>query len=176
MVNSVTVQIKGEIITSGSAPGGTTAFLDLSETLWSKTMGDPRNPEGSSAQKWGEKLQGDYCWPFSIELPRDVTLVAKNRPSGDVFRLPQTFLERFSKAGIQYKLEVRFTRSRLKIDNMWVLEMDQMFSSQFLAEYKQPSTTSPYLNPRLRLCSGGWHTKSAALFSLRILIRRAGAL
>jgi len=91
-------------------------FVELPTTLWSRSMGDPRNPssDGNRA-KWSDKLKGTYVWPFSITLPPTVSLPFVERE--EVFRLPESFFERHTRGQIEYEIAVRFTRAKLRSDH-----------------------------------------------------------
>ncbi|KAJ7170803.1 hypothetical protein C8R43DRAFT_944646 [Mycena crocata] len=111
-IHAVIISIKGRIIT-GATPSEMVCFLDLPTTLWSRSMGNPRNPGG---EKWSEKLSGKYVWPFSISMPPTVSLSSGRRELEEVFRLPQTFFERHTRAQVEYEVAVRFTRTKLRSD------------------------------------------------------------
>ncbi|KAJ7261798.1 hypothetical protein B0H12DRAFT_1322015 [Mycena haematopus] len=112
-IHAVILSIKGQIIT-GATPSEMVPFIDLSTTLWSRSVGDPRNPT-SDGNKWSEKLKGKYIWPFSISLPPTVSLPFVGR--NEVFRLPETFFERHTRGQIEYEIAVRFTRAKLRSDH-----------------------------------------------------------
>ncbi|KAF8206243.1 hypothetical protein K438DRAFT_1756332 [Mycena galopus ATCC 62051] len=112
-IHSVALSIRGQIIT-GATPSEMVTFIDLPMTLWSRSMGDPRNP-GAGGDKWSEKLKGTYVWPFSISLPPTVSLPFAGRDQ--VFRLPETFFERHTRGQIEYEVAVRFTRAKLRSDH-----------------------------------------------------------
>ncbi|KAF7312490.1 hypothetical protein MIND_00262700 [Mycena indigotica] len=110
----VTIQIRGSIVT-GPSEHDRLAFLDISTPLWLKGMPNPRDTESDS----GGRLSGDYHWPFSIPLPRDVILPdAKGKHGGmKTYQLPQTFLERTTRASVFYELFVHIARSTFRVDN-----------------------------------------------------------
>ncbi|KAJ6531971.1 hypothetical protein B0H19DRAFT_1242118 [Mycena capillaripes] len=114
-IHSVVLSVKGQVIT-GATPSEMVTFIDVPTTLWSRSMGDPRNPgrEGTG-NKWSEKLKGKYVWPFSISLPQTVSLPFAGRE--ETFRLPQTFFERHTRGQIEYEVAVRFTRTKLRSDH-----------------------------------------------------------
>ena len=85
-------------------------FLDLNTDLWTPSM---------NAQ--GKKLNGRHSWPFSIELPRTVTIPDSSkggRPSE--FNLPPTFTERASPAFIDYRLVVTIKRGGFRVNQVYV--------------------------------------------------------
>ncbi|KAJ7285160.1 hypothetical protein C8J57DRAFT_1290590 [Mycena rebaudengoi] len=109
-IHSVVLSLRGSIIT-GATPSEIFPFLELPTTLWSRSMGDPRNPQAMTGDKWTQKLRGKYVWPFSISVPSQVSL------RDEVFRLPQTFFERHTRARIEYEITVRFIRTKLRSDH-----------------------------------------------------------
>ncbi|KAJ6623972.1 hypothetical protein B0H10DRAFT_760842 [Mycena sp. CBHHK59/15] len=110
-IQTVVLSLKGQVIT-GVTPHEMYTFIDVPTTLWSRSMGDPRNPGSASNEtKWTEKLRGQYVWPFSISVPPTVSL------RDEVFRLPPTFFERHTRAQIEYEISVRFTRTKLRSDH-----------------------------------------------------------
>jgi hypothetical protein len=124
------LQAHGQFIT-GASQGEQLTFVDVSKTLWSQTEGEPTNINpcdgGSSSltssapPKFTGKLQpGDYSWPFSIDLPKEVLVACGNRNEPQVFTLPQTFVERHTRPSIRYEFSVRFTRSKLRGDDRYV--------------------------------------------------------
>lgn len=112
-------QVVGRVITSvDDYDSG--IFLSLSQIIWSRSMGDPRAPSASvSGASFSEKLRGDYSWPFTLTLPRDVTLLPKSNNKGpaETFFLPPTFLERSTKASIQYDIHAEVRRGRFRADS-----------------------------------------------------------
>ena len=108
-------------------------FLNYTLPIWSKSPDAPRVPspsEGASASK----LLGRCEWPLSISLPQTVELATGG---GDVrsFKLPETFLERYTPVSIQYDLKVIVSRGKLRSDNMYVFPLFLYLSTC--------STTSP---------------------------------
>ena len=112
--------------------------MDVSKTLWSKSEGDPRNVDshdGSSSSgatptspKFNGKLQGDYTWHFSIDLPKEVLIPCGNRNEPKVFTLPETFNERHTRASIIYEVSVRFIRNKLRAGHRYIcVHMDVSF-------------------------------------------------
>ncbi|KIM40547.1 hypothetical protein M413DRAFT_412501 [Hebeloma cylindrosporum] len=123
---SVVVSVQGQFIT-GANEGEQLTFLHISKTLWSQSEGDPRSgnsPAGGSSSvapstppKFSGKIQGDYTWPFSIDLPKEVLVPCGNRNEPQVFTLPETFNERHTRASITYDVSVRFVRTKLRADH-----------------------------------------------------------
>jgi hypothetical protein len=109
-------QITGSII-SGSTSSESSVFLHHTLPVWAKSPETPRVPspsEGASASK----LLGHCEWPLSMALPRTVELPTG---AGDLrsFKLPETFLERYTPVSIQYDLKVTISRGKLRSDNMY---------------------------------------------------------
>ncbi|KDR78971.1 hypothetical protein GALMADRAFT_244680 [Galerina marginata CBS 339.88] len=129
-IQSVVVSVTGQVIV-GANQGEQLTFIDISQTLWSHFDGEPQNtnsddgnssPEGTdvptgSPPKFTGKLQGDYTWQFSIDLPKEVVLPSGPRNQPHVFNPPQTFNERHTRASINYEVSVRFTRGKLRTDH-----------------------------------------------------------
>jgi hypothetical protein len=112
---SVTVAVKGRIITGPGAADFST-FLDHRETLWSRPPNKSRTPSPTLDTTPDGKLQGDYLWPISINLPSMVTL-PNGSGGAQVYDLPHTFLERQTRASVQYDLTVRIYRTKLRSDS-----------------------------------------------------------
>ncbi|KAJ3852567.1 hypothetical protein EV368DRAFT_82394 [Lentinula lateritia] len=105
-INAVVISIQGKILSGAKQH----IFLNYNQTLWSLSDGHT-SPNG--------KLQGVHDWPFSVHLPKEVSLTigSKDAPQVEVFRLPQTFMERHARASIQYEVIARFSRGLLKTDH-----------------------------------------------------------
>ncbi|KAJ7761955.1 hypothetical protein DFH07DRAFT_739629 [Mycena maculata] len=105
-IQSVTVTVTGRIIT-GSNIDDQYTFLSQSLPLWSKA--------DSRASGDAPKLLGTCLWPFSIPLPKAVSL--KDGGHDTLFRLPETFLERHTRASISYEISVLVSRGKLRADS-----------------------------------------------------------
>ncbi|KAJ7678978.1 hypothetical protein DFH06DRAFT_502634 [Mycena polygramma] len=134
-------------------------FIHLSNTLWSRSMGDPRNPgSDGNGSKWSEKLKGKYVWPFSITLPQTVSMSFGGRD--EEFRLPQTFFERHTRGQIEYEVAVRFTRAKLRSDHRLSTTLNYMPRSRpsppsrlrQLSYRQHTALLGPDADP------DGWHT------------------
>lgn len=97
------LQIRAENTAVGQEP---LPFLDLSEILWT--------PSSSS------KLVGNLSWPFSITLPKEVSVPEKEKGPAKNFPLPPTFTERASAAYIDYKIIVTVKRGAFKVNQTYV--------------------------------------------------------
>ncbi|KAK7016287.1 hypothetical protein R3P38DRAFT_3203434 [Favolaschia claudopus] len=98
-IHAIILSVKGQLIT-GINP---VTFIDVQTTLWSRSMGDPRKPSSDgSNSKWNEKLKGNYVWPFSVSLPPTITI------GNEVYRLPESFSERHTRAQIEYEVSTRY--------------------------------------------------------------------
>jgi hypothetical protein len=113
--------VRGRIIT-GAYDGDNYTFLDNSIMVWSKTMGDPRNPLFPVDGKFNGKLLGDYLLPFSFPFPSELPHPA-DPTSHSLYRLPQTFRERTTGVDIQYDLIVHVSRGRLRADSKCVIHL-----------------------------------------------------
>ncbi|KAK0193943.1 hypothetical protein F5146DRAFT_1033401 [Armillaria mellea] len=78
--------------------------------FWAKT-GNSRSPSPAFENN---KLCGRHTFPFSIVLPRTVSLTVREPKT---FRLPETFLERHTPATVQYDLIVTISRSKMRSDS-----------------------------------------------------------
>ncbi|KAJ7244856.1 hypothetical protein C8J57DRAFT_762840 [Mycena rebaudengoi] len=106
-IQAVAVSVKAEIIMiSGGVPAVRTLIFETKTTLWSAAEGDPQSREKSS------KLKGEYTWPFSIHIPATST-----SKEGKPFELPHTFFERAASFSIQYSVELRIMRGKLRQDD-----------------------------------------------------------
>lgn len=89
-------------------------FLELTQHLWSSTMGPPKNgtviPKTSSG-----KLSGHHAWPFAIQLPNEVVIQTDNGPM--TFPLPPSCSSKGLSSFIDYKIQVIVRRSTLRVDN-----------------------------------------------------------
>lgn len=110
-------------VTTGWADRESVIFLNELTTLWSKAMGDPRDPDAIPQGEYNGKLLGDYMWPFSLKLPSSVTLTGN---SGGEFKLPQSFVERDTRASVQYDVVVRFVRGIMRPDSECVVPINQL--------------------------------------------------
>ncbi|KAF8150705.1 hypothetical protein B0H34DRAFT_729909 [Crassisporium funariophilum] len=126
-IQAVIVSAQGQVVT-GAGPGEQLTFVDVSRTLWSQTMGEPRsasigeesNPESpitSPSDRFTSKLQGDFLWDFCLELPKEVVKQIGQQQVPQVYRLPQTFAERHTRATVTYQLCVRIVRNKFRTDH-----------------------------------------------------------
>lgn len=113
-VNLFVLQVTGRIIT-GSNIDDSFAFLNYMQPIWAKSPDSSRLSSPSDGVL-SNKLLGHCVWPLSIPIPRTV-----NAPTGTgdtrSFCLPETFLERHTKVGIQYDLTITISRGKLRADN-----------------------------------------------------------
>ncbi|KAJ7366255.1 hypothetical protein DFH08DRAFT_728184 [Mycena albidolilacea] len=104
-IAEVSIIVRGEII-PGPQQQNTLCFLDISVPLWSKNQRGAASPS----------LSGEFHWPFSIDIPRDVVLADPRIPGAlRTYILPQTFLEKTAKitGSAHYYLLAKITRSAL---------------------------------------------------------------
>ncbi|KDR78970.1 hypothetical protein GALMADRAFT_154856 [Galerina marginata CBS 339.88] len=130
-IQSVVLLIQGQFLT-GASPDQQLNFLNLTCSLWSPSSGEPRNdlaandssapPINNSSRAVGAatrftgKLHGEYSWPFSIPLPKEVVLPSGKEKEQKSFTLPQTFNERHARGSINYEMSVRISRGKLQSD------------------------------------------------------------
>jgi hypothetical protein len=82
-----------------------TTFLKLSVCLWTR--------------KTAPLDAGRYAWPFSIPIPREVTLPMGGHLS--TFRLPESFLERQTRVTVLYEISVTVSRGMFRPDSQYVV-------------------------------------------------------
>lgn len=108
-------QVRGRIITTITEEGSYT-FLDHPVTVWSKVHGDPRHASSTQNIKHeGRLTPGEYSWPFSFAFPITVNLPGEGGLVVE-HQVPQTFLERSTRATVQYELVLRIGRGTLRPD------------------------------------------------------------
>ncbi|KAF9563246.1 hypothetical protein CPC08DRAFT_686837 [Agrocybe pediades] len=137
-IQSVIVSVQGQVIT-GANQGEQLTFVDIQRTVWSQSDGEPQNTSSDSGDssplppttatnitgngnappspKFTGKLQGDYTWQFSIDLPKQVVVPFGNRNEPQIFRLPATFNERHTRASVCYNVTLRLNRGKLRTDH-----------------------------------------------------------
>ncbi|KAF8152209.1 hypothetical protein B0H34DRAFT_677610 [Crassisporium funariophilum] len=72
VINSITISLKGRIVTGFSANGGFFTFLEQSNVIWHKLFGDPQAT--SLAPKFDGKLSSNYKFHFSFPFPTEVNI------------------------------------------------------------------------------------------------------
>lgn len=135
-------QIQGKII-SGADPTQHQTFLEVVQHVWSaedslpsRDLG-PSNPTSPTTPNWssassssgdtglppqgnGRHQHGGYFWNFAVHMPREVSVpYGKNKQLG-TFALPETFIDRLSRASIAYEVSVRFMRGKWRSDYRYV--------------------------------------------------------
>ncbi|KAF8802490.1 hypothetical protein BYT27DRAFT_7172935 [Phlegmacium glaucopus] len=125
-VQAVVVSAYGQIVTGASAVEKLT-FVNVSSTLWSPIMGNPRSlsisdsatgsNSGTSTARFTSKLEGEYSWDFSLDLPKEVVVPSGLRNDLHIFSLPQTFYERHTRVKVTYEVVVRIVRGKLRTDH-----------------------------------------------------------
>jgi len=98
-------QVKGQVLT-GADVWERSKFLRQSQTIWSR--------DATAAPFPGGKLRGKHSLPFSLTLPRDVDLPVGSNQVSEKFRLPHSFLEKLTRASVQYEFIVRFSRGKFR--------------------------------------------------------------
>ncbi|KAL5508492.1 hypothetical protein ACEPAH_6111 [Sanghuangporus vaninii] len=136
-VKAITVSVEGYY----SIPGyEAKTFLQVSETIWDSTMGDPRStillPHGADHSG---KLHGKYSWSFKFEFPKTVRLTGKDEKrlvhdarNGE--RLPPSLRGSHGGARIGYEIIVRVKRPGLRIGNSLTVPISYVISTQPYAE------------------------------------------
>ncbi|KAJ7678977.1 hypothetical protein DFH06DRAFT_974169 [Mycena polygramma] len=166
-IHSVTVTITGRIVTDSSMDG-TYVFLSQSLPLWSKTE--------SRSSGAATKLLGTCLWPFSIPLPKAVTL--KDGSGDALYRLPETFLERHTQASISYEISVLVSRGKLRADSQIKTRFGYIPSTRpdppsalrQLAYRENSILPGPEVDP------AGWRTSSTAVVRGTIFKTRQAAV
>lgn len=123
---------------------------------------DPRSDPATSGSQYNGKLSGDYHWPFSISLPKEIALPDPTGKHGEVrtYQLPQTFLERSTRASVYYELFVHIARSTFRVDNKCALPVKLLHETKLAAR------------PDSRLCSSTSlrYDRKLALFSSLFIV------
>ncbi|KAG8821137.1 hypothetical protein FRB91_002573 [Serendipita sp. 411] len=144
----ISVIVRGQLFSVG---GDHAPFLELSQTLWSSSMGHPSNA-GSRQSPFTGRLSGSYSWPFSIPLPPRVVVGNQSVP------LPPTFAPKASSTFIDYKIQVLVQRGPLRVNN--TLTTSFVYLPRLRAPRPSPlleaayQNHSPILGPSLD--SEGW--------------------
>jgi len=114
-LSALTLVTLAIFLASKKIHAGTTAvgqeeerFLDITESVWT-----PTSPSEG-------KVVGQHTFPFSITIPRDVTIAPVPKAAPKSFPLPPTFSERASPAYIDYRLFVTVRRGRLRVNKQCV--------------------------------------------------------
>ncbi|KAJ7312876.1 hypothetical protein DFH08DRAFT_1087431 [Mycena albidolilacea] len=114
-IKSITIFVRGYLLIFED-PHKHSKFFRLQKLVWTSSMGDPRAPGTSTAgslKTWTEKLKGNYELSFSINIPE----FAESPNGEERFRLPHTFTDRASRGSIEYYLELRISRGKLRSDD-----------------------------------------------------------
>ncbi|KAF9475101.1 hypothetical protein BDN70DRAFT_996645 [Pholiota conissans] len=123
-IQSVVLTVLGQFIT-GANQGEQLSFIDITHVIWTQADGEPKHASASdddssppsNSPKFTGKLQGEYTWPFSIDLPKEVVLTVGHRNEHQVFHPPQTFSERHTRATISYEICLKLMRNKLRADH-----------------------------------------------------------
>ncbi len=112
--------MQGKLLTGQSSDSW--VFLEEIKVLWARGMGNPQVFSSSCNEDYRGKMAGKYDWDFSLPIPAQVITPPGSSSSmtsqgSGPFRLPQTFLERNIRAGIQYELFVSIKRPRFHSDS-----------------------------------------------------------
>ncbi|KIM27491.1 hypothetical protein M408DRAFT_16577 [Serendipita vermifera MAFF 305830] len=121
-VVAIVVIVRGQLLSVG---GDQAPFLELSQTLWSASMGHPSTVTAAAGgasdhsqrtSPFTGKLSGNYSWPFSIALPGHVFITDSQGHSATV-PLPPTFAPKGVPSFIDYKIQVLVQKGPLKVDS-----------------------------------------------------------
>ncbi|KAF9478874.1 hypothetical protein BDN70DRAFT_933059 [Pholiota conissans] len=183
-VRSVTITVQGQFIT-GVNPEDQLNFIDITKTLWSQSDGAPKNAtadhDSSSpptdeqpSTKFNGKLQGEYLWPFAIDLPKKVNLSLDGRSDGrqasEPFAPPQTFNERTVRAGIHYEISVRIARGRFRLSTQFgyipTIKPPPFLPLRRLAYQEGTKLLGPHVDTE------GWHSQDPVQVQGRIFDNR----
>ncbi|KAL7279161.1 hypothetical protein ACG7TL_007001 [Trametes sanguinea] len=115
LVDEVSIALYGRLsIFSHSASN----FLSTVKTLYSaaESHADVDSPSMFSAKRG--RLQGKQTWPFSLRLPKGVSILSSITDDGTAerenYRLPATFSDERAKVNIEYLLVARVSRGGFK--------------------------------------------------------------
>ena len=92
-------------------------FMTVGTKLWSPDMGYPHaadiRPSAEPPEAFKGKLNGDFVWPFSMDLPRTVTL---NRGPSDMYNLPGSV--KTYRVSVNYNISVMVIRGMFSTEHM----------------------------------------------------------
>lgn len=119
-IKMIKITMQGKLLTGQSSDSW--VFLEETKVLWARGMGNPQVFSSSCNEDYRGKMAGKYDWDFSLPIPAQVITPPGSSSSmtsqgSGPFRLPQTFLERNIRAGIQYELFVSIKRPRFHSDS-----------------------------------------------------------
>ncbi|KAJ3778086.1 hypothetical protein FB446DRAFT_27830 [Lentinula raphanica] len=114
-VRAVQISLKGRVLT-GRTSDAVCTFLDIRETLWTEESG-PLETHTTPTNG------GDYSWPYSLVLPKDVVISQVDGEKEQAFPLPHTFAEPGVPARVQYELEVFLRQGKWKRNRRLVTEV-----------------------------------------------------
>ncbi|KAJ7054580.1 hypothetical protein C8F01DRAFT_478554 [Mycena amicta] len=102
-IKSIVLKITGQLVTGASREDAFT-FLKQEQLLWEK------------ATSASPLAHGKTLFTFSVSLPQSVRL-KDGKTSMQSYQLPETFLERHTRASISYEISLRITRGWLRPDS-----------------------------------------------------------
>ncbi|KAJ7104001.1 hypothetical protein B0H15DRAFT_808037 [Mycena belliarum] len=155
-IQSIIATVTGRIVT-GSSVDDTYTFHTQSVPLWSKA--------DSRASGAATKLLGICVFPFSIPMPKAVSIKDGGRDT--LFRLPETFLERHTRASVSYEISITVSRGKLRTDSQIktrfgyipTIRPDPPSLLRQLAYRENSLLPGPAVDP------AGWSTSSTAVVS-----------
>ncbi|CAG7852651.1 SubName: Full=Uncharacterized protein {ECO:0000313/EMBL:CCA72853.1} [Serendipita indica DSM 11827] len=138
-IHGIVVFVRGQVYSVGADQS---PFLELSQTLWTSSMGHPHDP-GVRHSAFSGKLSGSYSWPFSIPLPTQI-VVNDNHGRPVSVPLPPTFAPKGHSTFIDYKIQVLIQRGSLRVDN--TLTTSFVYLPRARAPRPSPLLESAYQN------------------------------
>lgn len=87
-------------------------FLNISQTLWEPSMGDPVTGQGG---KYTSKLSGEFIWPFKVSLPETIIAPKSGLRHGitGILPLPPSISERGNRVFVAYEIVSTIKRAGL---------------------------------------------------------------
>ncbi|KAI0926199.1 hypothetical protein AcV5_008720 [Taiwanofungus camphoratus] len=108
-IDSISMNVTEQIAIATQSPCN---FLNISRTLW--TLSDAHTSSNLPVQALKKgKLKGRYEWPFSIRLPKGVSLLSFNVGLQKNFRLPLSLSDSACGVRVEYQMTVRVRRGLL---------------------------------------------------------------
>ncbi|KAH9850287.1 hypothetical protein C2E23DRAFT_735463 [Lenzites betulinus] len=113
LIDEVTLTLYGRLSIFSHS---TSNFFYMSQTLYSAAEQSPDLPTMSFLKRG--KLKGRYDWPFSLRLPKGVSILSAINPDSRVeranYRLPPSFSDEQSNVHVKYTLIVNLNRGGFK--------------------------------------------------------------
>ncbi|KAG6825717.1 hypothetical protein H0H92_002717 [Tricholoma furcatifolium] len=170
-VSSITISIRGSIITSGTEEG-THPFLNKSHTIWSKAFGNPRYASATqNVRHRGNLDPGEYTWPFAITIPTSFEYSPEPGARALSFQTFESFLERDIPVTVQYDIILTIGRGSMRPDKSIIVPFN--YTPNIVPEAPSPLRELSYQHARPLMGPledfDGWTTLPAASISPRLL-------